>query len=159
MRRDSSPLAWINRLTTEEAIQHLADRKLKITGILPVLRARLHRYEEAVQGGTRPRPTPSPGVEATEPLDTEEMLPAGATSRLPMGTGESTPTKDSLFATGGLPCTPPRKAWGKERDSREGVDEEHVDAFIPNDTAAPFDPRSGHLRKGRPRPLIRRPRF
>jgi len=49
MWRDSPPPPeWIDKLTAEEVTQHLIDRNLQIIGFLPVLRARLRRYEEAI---------------------------------------------------------------------------------------------------------------
>jgi len=117
MRRDSPPLEWIDKLSTEEVTQHLIDRNLQITGILPVLRARLRRYEEASLQGTRSRPTPSPGIEAIEPEGSTEMVPSRANTQ--SETGESTPTRESLFLGARLPRTPPHKAWEREPDMRE----------------------------------------
>jgi hypothetical protein len=73
MREDSDPLAWVNHLTLEQARQHLEDRGLKISGILPVLRARLLRYEEAQWRGIVRPSSPNPLDEAAGPADA--MLP------------------------------------------------------------------------------------
>jgi len=137
MRRDSLPLEWIDKLSTEEVTQHLIDRNLQITGILPVLRARLRRYEEASLQGTRLRPTFSPGAEAGEPVGSAEMVPSG--------TGESTPTRESLFLGAGLLRTPPpHKTWEREPDVRDRDKREQIShAFVRNDTVPPFDPRLG----------------
>src|SRR5436190_11046701 len=54
MRRDSDPYRWIRALTIDQARQHLHDRGLDARGILPVLRARLFRYESEADGGIMP---------------------------------------------------------------------------------------------------------
>jgi len=50
MRKDSDPHQWINNLNIGLARRHLTDRGLCVQGILPVLRARLLRYERKVNG-------------------------------------------------------------------------------------------------------------
>jgi len=52
MREDSNPHLWINELTLEQAWQHLADKRLLLQGIVPVLRACLLQYEQAVRRGS-----------------------------------------------------------------------------------------------------------
>jgi len=84
MREDSNPHLWINELTLEQARQHLADRGLPLQGIVPVLRARLLRHEQAVQRGS---PVPVSTPDHTESVTMS--LPLGATPK------ETTPPKDN----------------------------------------------------------------
>jgi len=84
MREDSDPHLWIHDLTIEQARQHLADRGLSLQGIVPVLRARLLRYEKAVQRGS-PVPAPTP-----DPVENAMSLQSGVPS------SENTPPKDDV---------------------------------------------------------------
>ncbi|XP_036145809.1 uncharacterized protein LOC118646618 [Monomorium pharaonis] len=66
---DRDPHQWIQKLTEEQARQHLTDRGLDIRGILPVLRARLARYEEAILRGATPSGTPDPVEAISDPFE------------------------------------------------------------------------------------------
>jgi len=100
MREDSNPHLWINELTLEQARQHLTDRGLSLQGIVPVLRARLLRYEQAIR---RRSPVPGP---TSDPIEGIAMLPSGVTL------GETTPQKDDR-STRPLPVPP--FALGEEK--------------------------------------------
>jgi len=100
MREDSNPHTWINDLTLEQARQHLADRGLSLQGIVPVLRARLLRYEQAVRRGS-PIPVPTP-----DPVEDAMSLP----SRVP--SSETTPPKDDVRPQ---PLTIPSFALGDDK--------------------------------------------
>jgi len=100
MREDSNPHTWINDLTLEQARQHLADRGLSLQGIVPVLRARLLRYEQAVVRGS-PIPVPTP-----DPAENAMSLPSGVPSN------ENTPPKDDPRVR---PLSIPSFALGEEK--------------------------------------------
>jgi len=101
MREDSNPHLWINDLTLDQARQHLADKGLSLQGIVPVLRARLLRYEQAIQRGS---PAPAPTPDSME--STAISLSSGATPK------ETTPQKDER-STRPLPIPP--FALGEEK--------------------------------------------
>jgi len=101
MREDSNPHLWINDLTLDQARQHLADRGLSLQGIVPVLRARLLRHEQAIQRGSL---APAPTLDPTE--SAAMSLPSGATPK------ETTPQKDER-STRPLPI--PSFALGEEK--------------------------------------------
>jgi len=101
MREDSNPHLWINDLTLDQARQHLEDRGLSLQGIVPVLRARLLRYELAVRRGS-PIPVSTP-----DPVEDVAMsLPSGVTP------SKTTPQKDDR-STRPLPVPP--FAMGEEK--------------------------------------------
>lgn len=66
---DHDPHEWITKLTEDQARRHLQERGLDIRGILPVLRARLLRHEEAAGQGTTAPATPDPVDPSGDPFD------------------------------------------------------------------------------------------
>jgi len=111
MREDSNPHLWINDLTLDQARQHLEDRGLSLQGIVPVLRARLLRYELAIQRGA---PVP---VSTPDPVEDVVMsLPSGVTP------SKTTPQKDDR-STRPLPVPPFAMGEDKGEDTMGMTDD------------------------------------
>ena len=132
---NKDPHHWIQKLTEEQARQHLEERGLDVRGILPVLRARLTRYEEAILRGTTPSGTPDPVEAVSDPF--EDL---GA-----VGPGPSVPSFTiSDFGTGNRVVRSPPQEQGtaKGEPGETGTRKREYDYTLPP-RADPGPPYTG----------------